>query len=247
MPSGEARMSRHRIVGVLLALVLAAAALSCASASGQQGASGGARGGQMREVETSLGKLSVPSDCRIPEIQSRERLPMLLSALARQGPTINLVCWDEREQGVLIVNMGLFNVDVQKALALPRTPRGDLDPIVHLFEIPDSVPELLVQQALRDLRVRLVQEAAKGGPNWFISKAEREKAGEGAARLNVLLLNEDGSKRLRLRAIVARGQTSADLAVMLMGAVVSADPPSREWERAWRSVEENLTRNGGKK
>jgi hypothetical protein len=239
-------MSRHRIVGVLLALVLAVAVLSCASASGGQGASGGARGGQMREVETYLGKLSVPSDCRIPEIRSRDRLPMLLSALAWSGNTISLACWDEREQGVLIVDMGLFNVDVQKVLVLPRTPRGDPDPIVHLFEIPDSVPELLVQQVLRDFRVRLVQEAAKGGPNWFISKAEREKVGEGAARLNVLLLNEDGSKRLRLRAIVARGWTSADLSAMFMGAVVSADPPSREWERAWRSVE-NLARNGGKK
>jgi hypothetical protein len=201
----------------------------------------------MREVETSIGKFSVPSSCQIPEIRSWDRLPMLLSALARQGPTINLACWDEREQGVVIVNMGLFSVDVQKVIVLPRTPRGDLDPIVHLFEIPDSVPELLVQQALRDLRVRLAQEAAKGGPNWFVSKAGREKAGEGAARLSVLLLNEDGSKRLRLRAIVARGQTSADLAVMLMGAVVSADPPSWEWERAWRSVEENLTRSGGGK
>jgi hypothetical protein len=239
-------MSRHRIVGVLLALVLAAAALSCASASGQQGASGGARGGQMREVETSLGKLSVPSGCQIPEIRSWDRLPMLLSALARQGPTISLACWDEREQGVVIVDMGLFNVDVQKAIVLPRTPRGDPDPIVHLFEIPDSVPELLAQQVLRDFRVRLVQEAAKGGPNWFISKAEREKVGEGAARLNVLLLNEDGSKRLRLRAIVAPRWTSADLSAMFMAAVVSADPPSREWERAWRSVE-NLARNGGKK
>jgi len=240
-------MSLRRVLRVLPVLALAVAALSCASASGGQGASGGARGGQMREVETSIGKFSVPSDCRTPEIRSRDRLPMLLSALARQGPTINLACWDEREQGVLVVNMGLFSVDVQKAIVLPRTPRGDLDPIVHLFEIPDSVPELLVQQALRDLRVHLVQEAAKGGPNWFISGAEREKAGEGAARLSVLLLNEDGSKRLRLRAVVARGQTSGDLAVMLMGAVVSADPPSREWERAWRSVEENLTRNGGGK
>jgi hypothetical protein len=240
-------MSWHRVLRVLPVLALAVAALSCASASGGQGASGGARGGQMREVETSIGKFSVPSGCQIPEIQSWDRLPMLLSALARQGPTINLACWDEREQGVVIVNMGLFDVDIQKVIVLPRTPRGDPDPIVHLFEIPDSVPELLVQQALRDLRVRLVQEAAKGGPNWFISKAEREKVGEGAARLNVLLLNEDGSKRLRLRAVVARGQTSADLAVMLMGAVVSADPPSWEWERAWRSVEENLTRNGGGK
>jgi hypothetical protein len=201
----------------------------------------------MREVETSLGKISIPSDCQIPKIRSRDRLPVLLSALARQGPTIKLVCWDEREQGVLIVDMGLFDVDVQKALALPRTPRGDLDPIVHLFEIPDNVPEALVQQALRDLRVHLVQEAAKGGPNWFVSRAEREKMGEGAARLSVLLLNEDGSKRLRLRAIVARGWVSADLALMRMGAVVSADPPSREWEGAWRSVEENLMRNGGGK
>jgi hypothetical protein len=240
-------MSRHRILRVLPVLALAVAALSCASASGGQGASGGARGVQMREVETSVGRFFVPSGCQIPEIRSRDRLPMLLSALAWPGNTINLVCWDEREQGVLIVNMGLFDVDVRKVIVLPRTPRGDLDPIVHLFEIPDSVPELLVQQALRDLRVRLVQEAAKGGPNWFISRAEREKVGEGAARLSVLLLNEDGSKRLRLRAVVARGQTSADLAVMLMGAVVSADPPSREWERAWRSVEENLTRNGGGK
>jgi hypothetical protein len=201
----------------------------------------------MREVETSLGKLSVPSGCQIPEIQSRDRLPMLLSALARQGPTINLVCWDEREQGVLIVNMGLFNVDVQKVVMLPRTPRGDPDPIVHLFEIPDNVPELLAQKMLGDLRVRLAQEAAKGRPVWFVSQVEREKVGEGAARLSVLLLNEDGGKRLRLRAIVARGQTSADLAVMRMGAVVSADPPSREWERAWRSVEEILMRNGGGK
>jgi hypothetical protein len=240
-------MSQRQVLCVLLVLAFAIAALSCAPASGQQGALGGARGGQMREVETSIGKFSVPSGCQIPEIRSWDRLPMLLSALARQGPTINLACWDEREQGVVIVNMGLFDVDIQKVIVLPRTPRGDPDPIVHLFEIPDSVPELLVQQALRDLRVRLVQEAAKGGPNWFISRAEREKAGEGAARLNVLLLNEDGSKRLRLRAVVARGQTSADLAVMLMGAVVSADPPSWEWERAWRSVEENLTRNGGGK
>jgi hypothetical protein len=239
-------MSRHRILRVLPALALAVAALSCASASGGQGASGGARGGQMREVETYLGKLSVPGNCRIPEIRSRDRLPMLLSALAWSGNTIGLACWDEREQGVLIVDMGLFSVDVQKAIVLPRTPRGDLDPIVHLFEIPDSVPELIVQQALRDFRARLVQEAAKGGPNWFISKAEREKAGEGAARLSVLLLNEDGSKRLRLRAIVGRVWTSADLAAMFMGAVVSADPPSREWERAWRSVE-SLARNGGGK
>jgi hypothetical protein len=240
-------MSWHWVLRVLPVLALAVAELSCASASGGQGASGGARGGQMREVETSLGKLSVPSDCQIPEIRSRDRLPMLLSALAWSGNTISLACWDEREQGVLIVDMGLFNVDVQKAIALPRTPRGDLDPIVHLFEIPDSVPELLAQQALRDFRVRLVQEAAKGGPNWFISKAERERVGEGAARLNVLLLNEDGSKRLRLRAVVARGWTRSDLSAMLMGAVVSADPPSREWERAWRSVEESLTRNGGGK
>jgi hypothetical protein len=240
-------MSRHRVLRVLLALALAVAALSCAPAFGGQGASGGARGGQMREVETYFGKLSIPSDCQIPEPRSWDRMPAPLSALARSGPTINLVCWDEREQGVLIVNMGLFNVDVQKVIVLPRTPRGDLDPIVHLFEIPDSVPELLAQQVLRDFRVRLVQEAAKGGPNWFISRAEREKVGEGAARLNVLLLNEDGSRRLRLRAVVARGQTSADSAVMRMGAVVSADPPSWEWERAWRSVEESLTRSGGGK
>jgi hypothetical protein len=170
----------------------------------------------------------------------------LLSALAWSGNAIILACWDEREQGVVIVDMGLFNVDVRKVIVLPRTPRGDLDPIVHLFEIPDSVPELLAQQVLRDFRVRLVQEAAKGGPNWFISKAEREKVGEGAARLNVLLLNEDGSKRLRLRAMVAREWTRSDLSAMFMAAVVSADPPSREWERAWRSVE-NLARNGGGK
>ena len=239
-------MSWHRALRVLPVLALAVTALSCATASGGQGASGGARVGQMREVETSLGKLSVPGDCQIPEIRSRDRLPMLLSALAWSGNTISLACWDEQEQGMLIVDMGLFNVDVQKAIVLPRTPRGDLDPIVHLFEIPDSVPELLAQQVLRDFRVRLVQEAAKGGPNWFISKAEREKVGEGAARLNVLLLNEDGSKRLRLRAIVAPRWTSADLSAMFMAAVVSADPPSREWERAWRSVE-NLTRNGGGK
>jgi hypothetical protein len=239
-------MSRHRILRVLPVLALAVAALSCAPASGQQGASGGARGGQMREVETSIGKLSVPGDCQIPEVRSRDRLPVLLSALAWSGNAIILACWDEREQGVLIVDMGLFNVDVQKVIVLPRTPRGDLDPIVHLFEIPDSVPELLAQQALRNLRVRLVQEAAKGGPNWFVSKAEREKAGEGAARLNVLLLNEDGSKRLRLRAMVAREWTRSDLSAMFMAAVVSADPPSREWERAWRSVE-NLARNGGGK
>jgi hypothetical protein len=239
-------MSWHRVLRVLPVLALAIAALSCASASGGQGASGGARGGQMREVETYLGKLSVPSDCQIAEIRSRDRLPMLLSALAWSGNTISLACWDEREQGVVIVDMGLFDVDVQKVLVLPRTPRGDLDPIVHLFEIPDSVPELLAQKVLRDFRVRLVQEAAKGGPNWFISKAEREKAGEGAARLNVLLLNEDGSKRLRLRAMVARGWTRSDLSAMFMGAVVSADPPSREWERAWRSVE-SLARNGGGK
>jgi hypothetical protein len=201
----------------------------------------------MREVETSIGKIAIPGSCQVPEIRSWDRLPALLSALARQGPTIDLACWDERGQGVVIVSLGLFNVDVQKAIALPRTPRGDLDPIVHLFEIPDSVPELLAQQALRDFRVHLVQEAAKGGPNWFISKAEREKVGEGAARLNVLLLNEDGSKRLRLRAAVTREWTRSDLAAMLMGAVVSADPPSREWERAWRSVEESLTRNGGGK
>jgi hypothetical protein len=240
-------MSWHRVLRVLPVLAFAIAALSCASASGGQGASGGARGGQMREVETSVGKVSIPSGCQIPEIQSRDRLPVLLSALTWSGTIINLACWDEQEQGVLIVDMGLYNVDVQKALALPRTPRGDLDPIVHLFEIPNSVPEALAQQTLGGLRVRLVQEAAKGGPNWFISRAEREKAGEGAARLSVLLLNEDGSKRLRLRAVVARGRTSGDLAVMLMGAVVSADPPSREWERAWRSVEEALMRNGGGK
>jgi hypothetical protein len=201
----------------------------------------------MREVETSLGKFTIPGGCQIPEIQSRYQMPMLLSALVWYGTTTALVCWDEREQGVLVADMGLFNVDVQKALALPRTPRGDLDPIVHLFEIPDSVPEGLAQQLLGDFRVRLVQEAAKGGPVWFVSRAEREKAGEGAARLNVLLLNEDGSKRLRLRAIVARGWVSADLALMRMGAVVSADPPSREWEGAWRSVEENLMRQGGTK
>jgi hypothetical protein len=239
-------MSWHRVLRVLPVLALAVAALSCASASGGQGASSGARGGQMREVETRLGKLSVPSDCQIPEIRSRDRLPMLLSALAWSGNAIFLACWDEREQGVLIVDMGLFDVDVRKVIVLPLTPRGDPDPIVHLFEIPDSVPELLVQKALRDFRVRLVQEAAKGGPNWFISKAEREKVGEGAALLNVLLLNEDGSKRLRLRAIVAREWTRADLSAMFMGAVVSADSPSREWERAWRSVE-NLARNGGGK
>jgi hypothetical protein len=75
-------MSRHRVLRVLPVLALAVAALSCASASSGQGASGGARGGQMREVETYLGRLSVPSDCRIPEIRSRDRLPMLLSALA---------------------------------------------------------------------------------------------------------------------------------------------------------------------
>jgi len=236
-------MSRNRVSRALPVLALAVAALSCAS--GGPGALG-ARGGQMREVETRLGKLSVPSDCRIPEIRSRDRLPMLLSALAWSGNAIFLACWDEREQGVLIVDMGLFDVDVRKAIVLPLTPRGDPDPIVHLFEIPDSVPELLAQQALRNFRVRLVQEAAKGGPNWFVSKTEREKAGEGAARLNVLLLNEDGSKRLRLRAIVAREWTSADLSAMFMGAVVSADPPSWEWERAWRSVE-NLARSGGGK
>jgi hypothetical protein len=239
-------MSRHRILRVLPVFALAVAALSCASASGGQGASGGARGGQMREVETSIGKLSVPGDCQIPEIRSRDRLPVLLSALAWSGNAIILACWDKREQGVVIVDMGLFNVDVWKVIVLPRTPRGDLDPTVHLFEIPDSVPELLAQQALRDFRVRLVQEAAKGGPNWFISKAEREKVGEGAARLNVLLLNEDGSKRLRLRAMVAREWTRSDLSAMFMAAVVSADPPSQEWERAWRSVE-NLARNGGGK
>ncbi len=240
-------MSRRRISRVLPIIALAIAALSCSPASGQQSAPGGARGGQMREVETSVGKLSVPGGCQIPEIQSRDRLPVLLSALAWPGPTIDMACWDERGQGVVIVIMGLFNVDVHKALALPRTPRGDPDPIVHLFEIPDNVPELLAQQALSGLRVRLVQEAAKGGPNWFISRAEREKAGEGAARLSVLLLNEDGSKRLRLRAVVARGWMSADSALMRMGAVVSVDPPSPEWERAWRGVEESLTRSGAGK
>jgi hypothetical protein len=201
----------------------------------------------MREVETPVGKIAIPGGCQVPEIRSWDRLPVLLSALARQVPTIDLACWDEREQGVVIVSLGLFNVDVQKVVVLPRTPRGDLDPIVHLFEIPDSVPELLAQQALRDLRVRLVQEAAKGGPVWFVSRVERQKAGEGAARLNVLLLNEDGSRLLRLRAVVAREWTRSDLSAMLIGAVVSADPPSREWERAWRSVEENLTRSGGGK
>jgi hypothetical protein len=157
------RMSRHRVSRVLPALVLAAAVLSCAPAPSQQGAPGGARGGQMREVETSVGKISVPGGCQIPEIRSRDRLPMLLSALVWSGNTISLACWDEREQGALIVNMGLFSVDVQKAIVLPHTPRGDPDPIVHLFEIPDSVPEILVQQVLREFRVRLVQEAAKGG------------------------------------------------------------------------------------